>query len=92
MPASHHSVFYRPDALPAAQPTVSNDKLKCKPQVAENHNRELQRKFNYSLKLLHYFYAKQLLHMSCHWMHFKTLLDALLVHQLSVWVLLIPAM
>ena len=23
MPASHHSVFYRPDALPAAQPTVS---------------------------------------------------------------------
>ena len=24
MPAPHHSVFYRPDALPAAQPTVSN--------------------------------------------------------------------
>ena len=23
MPASHHSVFYRPDALPAAQPTTS---------------------------------------------------------------------
>jgi len=23
MPASHHSVFYRPDALPATQPTVS---------------------------------------------------------------------
>ena len=23
MPASHHSVFYRPDALPAAQPTAS---------------------------------------------------------------------
>jgi len=23
MPAPHHSVFYRPDALPAAQPTVS---------------------------------------------------------------------
>ena len=23
MPASHHSVFYRPDALPAAEPTVS---------------------------------------------------------------------
>ena len=22
-PASHHSVFYRPDALPAAQPTAS---------------------------------------------------------------------
>ena len=22
-PAPHHSVFYRPDALPAAQPTVS---------------------------------------------------------------------
>jgi len=24
MPAHHHSVFYRPDALPATQPTVSN--------------------------------------------------------------------
>jgi len=23
MPAAHHSVFYRPDALPAAQPTAS---------------------------------------------------------------------
>jgi len=23
-PAPHHSVFYRPDALPAAQPTTSN--------------------------------------------------------------------
>jgi len=23
MPASHHSVFYRPDVLPAAQPTAS---------------------------------------------------------------------
>ena len=23
MPAPHHSVFYRPDALPATQPTVS---------------------------------------------------------------------
>jgi len=34
MPASQHSVFYRPDALPAAQPTASkywrlvNNKLK----------------------------------------------------------------
>ena len=25
MPEPHHSVFYRPDALPAAQPTVSNN-------------------------------------------------------------------
>jgi len=24
MPTPHHSVFYRPDALPAAQPTASN--------------------------------------------------------------------
>jgi len=23
MPASHHSVFYRPDTLPATQPTAS---------------------------------------------------------------------
>ena len=29
MPAPHHSVFYRPDALPAAQPTVSKQ-LKLK--------------------------------------------------------------
>ena len=27
-PAPHHSVFYRPDALPAAQPTASNMYLK----------------------------------------------------------------
>jgi len=25
MPAPHHSVFYRPDALPAAQPTASKN-------------------------------------------------------------------
>jgi len=24
-PTSHHSVFYRPDALPDAQPTASNN-------------------------------------------------------------------
>jgi len=29
MPAPHHSVFYRPDALPAAQPTVSKHWGKC---------------------------------------------------------------
>ena len=27
-PAPHHSVFYRPDALPATQPTVSKHQLK----------------------------------------------------------------
>ena len=27
MPAPHHSVFYRPDALPAAQPTASKQCL-----------------------------------------------------------------
>jgi len=25
MPAPHHSIFYRPDALPDAEPTVSKD-------------------------------------------------------------------
>jgi len=30
-PAPHHSFFYRPDALPAAQPTASNDKDKDSP-------------------------------------------------------------
>ena len=29
MPASHHSVFYRPDALPAAQPTASKHWRVC---------------------------------------------------------------
>jgi len=30
MPAPHYSVFYRPDALPAAQPTASKHwQLKC---------------------------------------------------------------
>jgi len=28
MPASHHSVFYRPDALPATQPTAQSTKGK----------------------------------------------------------------
>jgi len=30
MPASHHSVFYRPDTLPTAQPTVSKHCLPSK--------------------------------------------------------------
>jgi len=30
-PAPHHSVFYRPDALPAAQPTVSKHWRHCIP-------------------------------------------------------------
>ena len=29
MPAHHHSVFYRPDALPATQPTASKHWRKC---------------------------------------------------------------
>ena len=29
MPAPHHSVFYRPDALPAAQPTASKHLRQC---------------------------------------------------------------
>ena len=29
MPAPHHSVFYRPDALPAAQPTASKHWKQC---------------------------------------------------------------
>jgi len=36
MPALHHSVFYRPDALPAAQPTVSKHWRQQK-QVANIH-------------------------------------------------------
>ena len=33
MPAAHHSVFYRPDALPAAQPTVSKH---CRHKVTQS--------------------------------------------------------
>ena len=38
-PAPHHSIFYRPDALPAAQPTASNKykgKMLLKTGVSEN--------------------------------------------------------
>ena len=35
MPAPHHSVFYRPDALPAAQPTASKHWLT---QCVKRHN------------------------------------------------------
>jgi len=31
MPVPHHSVFYRPDALPAAQPTASKQKISPSP-------------------------------------------------------------
>ena len=33
MPAPHHSVFYRPDALPAAQPTASKPKCENIPVI-----------------------------------------------------------
>jgi len=38
MPAPHHSVFYRPDALPAAQPTVSKHWSPFPDTVHQNHN------------------------------------------------------
>jgi len=42
MPAPHHSVFYRPDALPAVQPTASKH-WKCTVQPHSNpHNIEQQ--------------------------------------------------
>jgi len=31
MPAPHHSVFYRPDALPAAQPTALKQQQQQRP-------------------------------------------------------------
>ena len=39
MPAPHHSLFYRPDALPAAQPTVSkqsSDNIKVQFTIFKN--------------------------------------------------------
>jgi len=33
MPVTHHSVFYRPDALPAAQPTASSTEGTTSQQV-----------------------------------------------------------
>jgi len=38
MPAPHHSVFYRPDALPAAQPTVSKHWRQCSGFTSTNKN------------------------------------------------------
>jgi len=38
MPAPHHSVFYRPDALPAAQPTASKHRRQIKALKAERLN------------------------------------------------------
>ena len=35
MPAPHHSVFYRPDALPAAQPTASKHWRQPQPPTTE---------------------------------------------------------
>jgi len=34
MPEPHHSIFYRPDALPAAQPIISHEN-KAKSETAE---------------------------------------------------------
>ena len=34
-PTPHHSIFYRPDALPDAQPTVSKH---CRQQIVQAHN------------------------------------------------------
>jgi len=42
MPAPHHSVFYRPDALPAAQPTVSKHWRHCL-QMYEVYARTVKR-------------------------------------------------
>jgi len=41
MPAPHHSVYYRLDALPAAQPTASK------------HRRHLNISYNMKIKLFH---------------------------------------
>jgi len=35
MPAPHHSVFYRPDALPAAQPTASKHWMQRRPDILQ---------------------------------------------------------
>jgi len=37
-PAPHHSVFYTPDALPAAQPTASKH---CRPHIISYHIRNI---------------------------------------------------
>ena len=53
-PAPHHSVFYRPDALPAAQPTVS--KHWRQPSLQKNYNiveSEVFKKFvNVSVRIM----------------------------------------
>jgi len=51
MPAPHRSVFYRPDALPAAQPTVS----KHWRQMPQSANRKVQTFLNFFLLFFHVF-------------------------------------
>jgi len=46
MPAPHHSVFYRPDALPAAQPTASK-------------HRRLERRPCFDLKMIYIIYHRK---------------------------------
>ena len=47
MPAPHHSVFYRPDALPAAQPTASKHWRQCyrERKCAENYDKWYNQNF-----------------------------------------------
>ena len=54
MPASHHSVFYRPDALPAAQPTVSKH-WRQKLITVTNQNKKLHFIWTKYYSQLYYF-------------------------------------
>ena len=58
-PAPHYSVFYRPDALPAAQPTASK------------HWRQILTNFNdfFACEILRKFDTKilQIVHLACHY-------------------------
>ena len=50
MPAPHHSVFYRPDALPAAQQRQSTEGLKLnKSKQHKNHTLDLSKVYQCEL-------------------------------------------
>jgi len=58
MPASHHSIFNKPDALPAAQPTVSKH---GKQQIT--HLRHMTKLCFKTANKITFFMAPQLLHI-----------------------------
>jgi len=59
MPAPHHSVFYRPDALPAAQPTESKHWRQYKIKINQNWETNVSRWSNIAKQHISQIYQQQ---------------------------------